>query len=106
MVIDLNSSCGFYFIPQLPCDLGEKLAIGQDILLTSKKYIMHLFQEKKKKNSKQGGTELPLASQPGFDQNWVMENMGWQAMTIIYLTWPADNIQQIRTDWQVTIYLF
>lgn len=69
MVIDLNSSCGFYFIPQLPCDLGEKLAIGQDILLTSKKYIMHLFQEKKKKNSKQGGTELPLASQPGFDHN-------------------------------------
>ena len=49
MVIDLNSSCGFYFIPQLPCDLGEKLAIGQDILLTSKKYIMHLFQKKKKK---------------------------------------------------------
>lgn len=52
MVIDLNSSCGFYFIPQLPCDLGEKLAIGQDILLTSKKYIMHLFQEKKKKKFK------------------------------------------------------
>ena len=48
MVIDLNSSSGFYFIPQLPCDLGEKLDIGQDILLTSKKYIMHLFQKKKK----------------------------------------------------------
>lgn len=47
MVIDLNSSPGFYFIPQLPCDLGEKLAIGQDILLTSKEYIMHLFQKKK-----------------------------------------------------------
>ena len=46
MVIDLSSSSGSYFIPQLSCDLGEKLAIGQEALFASKEYIMHLFQKK------------------------------------------------------------
>lgn len=46
MVIDLSSSAGSYFMPQLPCDLGENLAIGQEALFANKEYIMHLFQKK------------------------------------------------------------
>ena len=103
MVIDLNSSSGFYFIPQLPCDLGEKLDIGQDILLTSKKYIMHLFQKKKKIKSKEEQSCFCLANLALIRIEWwrTWEDKQWPLF--IHLTSWQHWVNQ---DWLISHYLF